>query len=196
MGIFLFMLAVLTIVLALILQRTKCSVRSLQNRSSAELSQLMSQLASRHMIASHLVDSIPAKFDRRFPRKRFVEIRLQAETALRAIEPLAPKTCDIGKFADRERDFVEMLEQLTDCLKADGSACASPSVAACLQGLEDATKRINDAVSTYNAAAITYSSYFETPPSSLFARIISRCEFNLFDLSPQGSHGSLEHVEA
>ncbi len=195
MGGFTYVLAALAVGIAFSLQKTAQSIRSLRDRSASELSQLKSELSSRHLIVSHLVDSLPATFDRHFDRKRLGEVRDHAERALQLVDPNSPNSADMQAFANCEQELEESVDHLTSCIEADGVVRSAQSVSACLQGLRQATRKINDAVSSYNAAAITYTSYFETPPTSFLCRVFRRNDFGLFDLDPPSSDHSSPRLE-
>jgi hypothetical protein len=193
-GSFLIGLAVLSVAAALGLHKTWSSLHSLRNNSVTELRQLKSELAARHLIVSHLVDSLPESFDRSFDRQRCREAREQAERVLDSIDSNAPNATDINASTDREQDLFRLIHELTQRIETEESACESQAVSACLKGIEESNRKIGDAVSTYNASAITYRNYLEKPLSAMVARILPEGQFDLFDLNLHDSSGSRDSV--
>ena len=51
-------------------------LKELSKRSTAEFGELKRQLTNRHVIVTHLADSIPKSFDPKFERQRLREISL------------------------------------------------------------------------------------------------------------------------
>lgn len=182
MGSFLILLAVFAACAALGLQKTWHSLHSLRRHSVTELNQLKSELASRHLIVSHLVDSLPESFDHSFNRDRCRETREQAESVLGSIDSSSPIAEDISMATDREQDLFRLIDDLTKRIEADESVCESQAVSACLKGLDESNRRIRDVVSTYNASAITLRNYLERPLSSMVVRLLPKGQFDLFDL--------------
>ena len=164
--------------------RSLRSARALNQRCIAELAQLKSLITSRHLILSHLSDSVPASLDGAFDRKRMDRRRQRAEQAIQEIDPLDPDSSHIRAFSDIEQRLLELVEDLCRVLEESDASLTSPSVAACLEGLEKVDAEILDAMSTYNASAITFTGFLD---ASLIARKYYHCNYALLDLDPQGS---------
>ena len=179
------LLAFCGLLVGLLLCATTRSARTLDGRCASELAQLKSLLSGRHLIASHLADSIPASLDGLYERRKF-EIRLRrAEEGLRSLDPYDPNPKHLRAIEDNEQSLVELIEDLTDALDGTDAATRIQAVSGCLEGLEKATSEIRDAVSTYNAATITYTSFLST---SLVARLQKlEPRFEILDLEPPGS---------
>jgi hypothetical protein len=60
----------------------------------------------------------------------------------------------------------------------------SDAMSACIDGLEKATLRVLDSMTTYNSATITYYSFLQ---SSAIARRIDRGGFEILELGPPDS---------
>jgi hypothetical protein len=161
-----------------------CSARTLEQRCGSELRQLKSLLSNRHLIVSHLADSIPAKLDGLFERRRFEEQLLSAEKGLQALDADNPDLDDLRAVQWNEQSLAELINELVESLEATDAATQIQTVAGCMTGLEKKTSEIRDALATYNAAAITYSSFLG---SSLVARLKRLpCRFEVLDLEPPG----------
>jgi hypothetical protein len=191
---FLSVLFVVAVVAGLIFQRTWRAVRVLRNRMVMELSQLKSKLRIRHLIISHLVDSLPSSFPWQVDREQITAARRRAEEALGRIDLDSPQDSDVCTYSSCEQILLALVEDLTARIEADDRVSSIDSVAACVQGLQKARGEIIESVSTYNTAAIAYSTYLE---SSRIARLFSSPEFALCDLDPPGSGVSrAEYVES
>ena len=187
MGHLVIVIVVLGLGLAYSLQKTWREVRSLRDRSATELAQLHSYLAGRHLIVSHLSDSLPESFDGHFDREQLVQAREQAERALHAIDPAWPIASEVRVFAGHEQDLLQWIENLTGKIEEVESVRDIQPVSGCLAGLKESNKKIDVAISTYNAAAITYNTYLERPVASLLSRFSLSGEFGVIDLSPKVS---------
>lgn len=161
-----------------------CSARTLEQRCVSELRQLKSLLSNRYLIVSHLADSIPAKLDGLFERRRFEEQLLSAEKGLQALDADNPDLDHLRAVQLNEQSLAELIDELVESLKATEAATQIQTVAGCMTGLEKKTSEIRDALATYNAAAITYSSFLG---SSLVAKLKRlQCRFEVLDLEPPG----------
>ncbi|MGI9429238.1 MAG: hypothetical protein ACR2NM_11315 [Bythopirellula sp.] len=186
----LILITIVVIATAFSLQKTWHAVRTLRARCATELSQLSGHLANHHLIVSHLVDSLPETFANQFDRAELTAVRERAERSIHSIDTSCPRATEMRKFSIHQKELFESVESLTERLTESPSVFDIQSVSGCLQGLTDANQTISDATSAYNAAVITYSTYLESPQSSLIARIFkSQAEFCMVDLG-QYSTGS------
>jgi len=133
------------------------AVRTFQQRCSAELADLLNHLKRRHLVLSHLVDALGGP-----GREDLSEIMAACETAKDAIDVVDarnPETPELFRMAMCERDVAGLVEDLMEEL---GEQEVSGSVAACLDGLGEATKQITETGSAYNSSVITYLGYLES----------------------------------
>ena len=187
----LIVIAILAIAAAYSLQKTWLAVRTLRARCATELSQLHSHLTNHHLIVSHLVDSLPEAFASQCDRAELTSARERAERSIQAIDAACPQASDMREFSSHQQELFELVGSLTKRIAASPSIREIQSVSGCLQGLTDANQTINDATSAYNASVITYSTFLESPPSSLVARIFrSQAEFCIVDLGQYGDGSS------
>lgn len=164
--------------------RSNRSARVLHQRCIDELKELLALIASRHLVLSHLVDSIPNRLDGLFERRR-LERRLQlAEERLRAVDPDAPSRQALRGLEDGEQSLSEAVSDLMEALEATEHVAPVRALSGCLEGLEKRTREILDSVATYNAAAITYASFLS---GSRLARRSFPGDFDVLDLEPVGS---------
>ncbi|MGI9470009.1 MAG: hypothetical protein ACR2NZ_00665 [Rubripirellula sp.] len=191
MGSFLVIFPIVLIALAFFAYRKWCQLRSLFDRTAAELSQLKSQLAGRHLIVSHLSDSLPSVFAPSRQLKSLRKNRQEAEGALSEIDPPHPNATSIRRFSLCEQDFIDIVEKLVREIERDESVSKIQSVAGCLEGLKRANGEIAEIVSIYNASAIAYANMVD---SSMMGRLIPARDFGLFDLSPHSSDLSQDRV--
>ena len=185
------MITVLVIAAAFSLQKTWHSIRTLRARCATELSQLRGHLANHHLIVSHLVDSLPETFASQVDREELTSARERAECSMQAIDTACPKAIQMRDFSSRQQDLFKRVRILTQRISASPSVRDIQSVSGCLEGLADANQTISDATSAYNASVITYSTFLESPQSSLVARICnSPAEFCVIDLGQYSSGSS------
>ena len=160
------------------------SARKLAKCCGDELDQLKSLLSSRHLIVSHLADSIPSRLDGLWNRKELQEGLRRAEQGLLSIDPTSPDVAALRMLEDNEQRLVLQVEDLQETL--DHAEIISPvqPISGCLDGIEKKSQEILEAVSTYNAAAITFSSFLN---SSRMATRNLRVRYEILDLEPPGS---------
>ena len=182
MGNLIFPAAVCAIAGCLFLYKSWRTVALLYGRTQSELKQLQAHLADRHLIVSHLLDSLPGSFDQNYDRERLSRAQQEAEECLAGIDPHSPTASELRRHSNLEKHLYAEVEMLTEQIQVFADVREIQSVAGCLKGLERSTQQINDAISTYNSAVITLSSCLE----SRHARIVSRLadengEFRVFE---------------
>ncbi len=160
------------------------SVRKLERCCAAELEQLKTLLSSRHLILSHLTDSVPSRLDSQWDRRRLQERLRRAEKGLLSLDPAVPDVADFRSLEDNEQSLMEGVEDLKEVLENADVINPVQAIAGCLDGLEKKSREILDAVSTYNAAAITLSGLLNSSP---VAPRNARRRFEILDLEPPGS---------
>jgi hypothetical protein len=158
------------------------SARSLHRRGVAELDQLKRALAARHLILSHLLDSLPDSPAPACDHTRDRQTLQQAVTQLQSIDETCPRTAQILKSAECERNLTTLLEELVKRIDEDGLGRQSQLVSACLRALDDSNRRIRESLSTYNTAVITHEEYLARPVTALVARLLPTAPLRLFDL--------------
>jgi hypothetical protein len=151
---------------------------------------LKSELAARHLVVTHLLDSLPASFGADMQRHRCRMTCRKADRSLNAIEATCPNCADIITTADHERNLSRILDDLLERIEAQESVSSAAAVSACVRELRESSRKILDAVSTYNASVITYRNYLERPISSTVARMGPGGDFEVFDLTVHGSTDS------
>ena len=191
MGIFLAICPIVVIGVAFLAYQKWCQVGSLFERTVAELGQLKSQLAGRHLIVSHLSDSVPSGFIPGRQLQRLAEAREEAETALSKIDPAEPDASAIRRFSLSEQDFVDLVQRMVRDIEEDDTVQHIQPVAGCLEGLKRSNDELADIVSIYNASAIAYANLVD---SSILGRMIPAREFGLFDLNPHSSDLSRDRL--
>lgn len=179
------LLILVGLVAGLLFYNHLCSARTIQQRCGSELRQLKTLLSNRHLIASHLADSVPAKLDGVFERRQFEEKLSLAEKGLQTLDAENPNLDDIRTLQHNEQSLAELIDDLMESLEATDSASQIQAVAGCLNGLEKKTSEIRDALSTYNAAAITCSGFVGSSLVARFRRL--QCQFEVLDLEPPGN---------
>ena len=183
MEIFFAVVATGLIGLAFIAYRKWRQLQSLSQRATTGLDQLKSQLKSRHLIVSHLSDSLPSSFSKNLYLPQLREAREKAEYILQKIEPTSPVNTTMRDFANCEQEFVDWAERLIESVEADETVKKIQSVAGCLEGLVGVNHEISDIVSMYNATVIAYTNLVD---SSLIGRLVPH-RFGLLDLTPHNS---------
>ncbi len=161
------------------------SARTLEQRCAKELRHLMSLLSNRHLIVSHLADSIPASLDGLFEQRRFAKRLSRAEECVQSLDPDHPELAQLQALENNEQSLIELIDDLRDAIEVTESALRIQAVSGCLDGLDKKTCEVRDALSTYNAAAITYSSFLSSSLVARFQKLQSRYE--ILDLEPPGS---------
>lgn len=131
-------------------------LEKLSERSTSEFDQLKQQLTNRHVIVSHLADSLPSSFDPKFERQRLREISQTAEDSLSPIDPHRPSAEHVREFMFRERELLDATRELVDNIASDKKLDQSHLVANCIECLDRANAKIGDHTSIYNATAIAY----------------------------------------
>lgn len=170
MGNLVALLSFLFIIVTAVSLRTICrSITILCDHSRDAWNRLCTQLLSRHLIVTHLIDALPASFHQSLDCRRLNEVSFQAETALRAFDPESPTRTKMEAISYSQDLFEHSLKHLTGQIKDDEAVCESKSVSACMAGLKATERKIHDAKSVYNAAVITYNSQLESPVALLLA---------------------------
>ena len=136
-------------------------LESLSDRSTIELRELKRLFTNRHLIISHLADSLPKSFDPNFGRKKLREMGQDAATSLSNIDPQNPSANKILEFTLREREFIQVTRKLVDCIATDSSVNRIHLVASCIEGLQKTNAQIGNCTSIYNTSAIAYRSLHE-----------------------------------
>lgn len=133
-------------------------LKELSQRSTAEFGELKRQLTKRHVIVTHLADSIPESFDPKFERQKLREISQTAEQSLSSIDPHKPSAEKIREFVSRERELLDVTHELVNSLKTEDELRRAALVTSCIEGLDRANAQIGDHTSIYNTSAIAYQS--------------------------------------
>ena len=153
-------------------------LEELSSRSTAELGHLKRELANRHVIVSHLADSLPSSFDPKFERQKLREISQTAEASLSSIDPRKPCATQIRDFMARERELVDVTRELVDCIETDNDLNQAHLVASCIEGLDKANAQIGNRKSIYNSSAMAHQ---RLKRGSFLRQPKSREEFTVFD---------------
>ena len=133
-------------------------LKELSNRSRADFGELKRQLTNRHVIVTHLADSIPQSFDPKFERQKLRDISQTAEDSLSTIDPRKPSADQIREFVCRERELLDVTRQLINSIKTEEDLRRTHLVSSCIEGLDRASAQIGDHTSIYNTSAIAYQS--------------------------------------
>ncbi|MFK8113252.1 MAG: hypothetical protein AB8B91_13675 [Rubripirellula sp.] len=186
-----YIVVVLVFVAGIILYRSWHSVRSLHARSVAELRQLQELLAERHLILSHLLDSLPASFDSQFNRTELSQRLGESESFLSLIDPDNPIANDIRRNSRVEQSLYGLVRMLTETIAASESVRESQTVVGCLKGLDASTLRMTEATSSYNTSVITLTSYLASPHQRMIARWTGKeGDFCVFDWGSDSSEAA------
>ena len=154
-------------------------LEELSERSMAELSELKRQLTNRHLIVSHLADSLPSSFDPKFERQKLREISQTAEASLSTIDPRKPCADRIRDFMSKERELVVFTRELIDSIETDERFNQALLVTSCIEGLDKANTQIGDRTSIYNSSPIAHRSLRRT---SFLQQRKRHAEFTVFVL--------------
>jgi hypothetical protein len=160
------------------------SARKLAKCCAAELDQLKSLLSSRHLIISHLNDSIPSRLDGLWNRRELEQGLRRAEKGLLTIDPSSPDVAALRMLEDNEQCLVLMVEDLQEVLDHANISSPVQPISGCLDGLEKKSQEILEAVSTYNTAVITFNSFLN---SSRMATRNLKVRYDILDVEPPGS---------
>ena len=158
------------------------SARSMRQRCSEELHHLKALVTNRHLIFSHLLDVIPRRQESSIGRRKLQRRLHQAEKALEMVDPDNPSPATLRAMEDQEQCLMSVVFETKlslDSLDSDGPAQAFQG---CLDGLDKVSQEIRDSASTYNAAAITYTTFVA---GSFIARRMFTRDFGIIDLEPQ-----------
>ena len=131
-------------------------LKELSERSTSGFDQLKQQLTNRHVIVSHLADSLPSSFDPKFERQRLREISHTAEDSLSSIDPRRPSADHVREFMFRERELLDATRELVDNIASDSEVNQAHLVASCIECLDRANAKIGDLTSIYNTSANAY----------------------------------------
>lgn len=154
-------------------------LKELSKRSTAEFGELKRQLTNRHVIVTHLADSIPKSFDPNFERQRLREISQTAEDSLAIIDPRKPSADKIRQFACRERELLDATRKLVNSITAEEDLSQAYLVTSCIEGLDRANAQVVDHTSIYNTSALAYQS---VKRSSFLRNRRREDEFTIFDI--------------
>ena len=153
---YLFIFVVVVAIWQLLMRfRRAQQLKLLTDRSTRQLRELKQQLTNRHLIVSHLTDSLPDSFDVRFERQKLQTIGQNAESSLSEIDPRNPCATKIGEFALLEQGFISVAQELVNSIVSDRSVSQIHLVTSCLEGLEKCNAQINACKSIYNLSAMT-----------------------------------------
>ena len=172
---------VLCIALGFAMIRSFRAAHALERRCIAELTRLKSLLANRHLVISHLVDSVPEVVNPMFDRRQLLDSLKVAAEELECIDASAPDAARLGHFEAKEQELCLELSNLLRALEKTEYPTKLRSLQSCLDALETKSAEIMDVLSTYNAAAITFSTFLRT---SLVARNSRDCGFRSLDILP------------
>ena len=191
---FAFVLLILTFVPMFMLHRRWRAIRLLRGRTVTELGELLSEVDARHLILSHLADSLPSTPAWQFDKARINELRVRAEQARKRIDPTHPIGKDFRAFSTQEQSLFKLEREVIGRIEADESVRCIESVAGCLDGLKRVGEAMIDSGTTYNTAAITYNQCCD---SSGITRLLAADKFALCDLEPRDSGiGHAEYVRS
>lgn len=160
------------------------SARFLEQSCASELSQLKSLISNRHLIVSHLSDSIPNKLDGIYSQQSLRERLANAQQALVLVDPTGPGWEELRQFEKQEQSLCALVYELTEALNSAESLDRMPAVTSCLDALKAKSAEIQNKLSTYNSASITFCSFLS---SSWVARQRFQCPFSILDFEPVGS---------
>ncbi len=154
-------------------------LKELSLRSTAEFGELKRQLTNRHVIVTHLADSIPGSFDPNFERQKLREVSQTAEDSLSIIDPRRPSADQIREFACRERELLILTRELVNSIKTEDELSRAHLVTSCIEGLDRANAQIGNHTSIYNTSALAYQN---TKRTSFLRQRKSKEEFTIFDI--------------
>ncbi|MAI71901.1 MAG: hypothetical protein CMM01_13435 [Rhodopirellula sp.] len=154
-------------------------LRELSHRSIAEFGELKQQLTNRHVIVTHLADSIPKSFDPKFERQKLREISQTAEDSLSSIDPRKPSPDQIREFVCRERELLGVTRELVKSIKTENDLNRAHLVTSCLEGLDRANAQVGDHTSIYNTSALAYQNIKR---ASLLGQRKHKDEFTIVDI--------------
>lgn len=174
------------------------SARLLELRCSLELEQLKSLLSSRHLILSHLRDLLPEQQEGGSDSRQLQKPLQRAERCLQRLDPVNPAQSELFALQSVEQNLSDVARTCRNELQATTSESQYHVLSSCLDGLDKKTDEILDALSTYNAAAITYGSFLS---NSRIARRYFQCRYEVLELiafdseQTSGSDVTGEHVK-
>jgi hypothetical protein len=171
----------LSIALGFAMMRSFRAAHALEQRCLSELTRLKSLLASRHLVISHLVDSVPEVLDPLFNRRRLLDSLEAATESLKCIDASAPDAAQLGHFEVCEQDLCLELNKLLRALEKTEYPAQLRPLQSCMEAFDAKSDQLADGLATYNAAAITFSTFRRASPITARSR---RCGCRSLDLLP------------
>jgi hypothetical protein len=160
------------------------AAHALEQRCIAELTRLKPLLASRHLVISHLVDSVPESLDPLFDRRQLLISLEAAARELKCIDASAPDAARMGRFEAREQDLCLELNNLLRALEKTDFPTQVRSLQSCMEAFDAKSDELVDSLATYNAAAITFSTFRRASPITRNSREFG---FHRLDILPMAS---------
>jgi hypothetical protein len=148
------------------------------------LTRLKPLLASRHLVISHLVDSVPEVLDPLFDRRQLLDSLEAASDELKCIDASAPDAARLGRFEAKEQDLCLELNSLLRALEATDYPTQLRSLQSCMKAFDTKSDELADGLATYNAAAFTFSTFCRSSPITRKSR---ECGFRSLDILPTAS---------
>ncbi len=160
------------------------AAHALEQRCIAELTRLKPLLASRHLVISHLVDSVPEALDPFFDRRQLLDFLGAAAEDLKCIDASAPDPARLGRFEASEQDLCLELHSLLRALEKTDYPTQLRSLQSCMEAFDAKSDELADGLATYNAAAITFWTFCRASPITRKSR---ECGFRSLDILPTAS---------
>ncbi|WP_145176359.1 hypothetical protein [Rubripirellula lacrimiformis] len=159
---------------------------------------LQKQLLDRHLIVTHLLDSLPVGVGDQSDRD---QLRTLNETAAHSVRSLAVESAPASLYcqvaADQDR-FISPMNRLIATVVSNPAVSEKPCVVACLSGLRDAGNNIQESQSTFNASVNAYQDHLASVtadgiPQTLRPLTVHEIDFGrlLFGAGSSGKQGSV-----
>ncbi len=148
--------------IAISLQKMRKAILSAGDQTLREWQQLKKSLLDRHLVITHLLDSLPNNSVSNFDRNMLSEANTIAEASVRKIEPSSADADDFARIAADQNDCAERLSYLTAGILLKPELMKIRSIKGCLKGLTECEQKIDEAASIYNTAVIAFQTRMES----------------------------------
>lgn len=123
---------------------------------------LREQLSGRHLIISHLVDSVAGEKRLSSHAEMLAKALSEVDSLIQQIGEALPTSGEAYSIGESESECLRQLRLLCEELANAPEIQSQRSVSACLNGLDRGDEEIDNSKTTYNAAVITYNTHLDS----------------------------------
>ncbi|TWT53999.1 hypothetical protein Pla22_16330 [Rubripirellula amarantea] len=120
---------------------------------------LHDQLRNRHLIVSHLIDSVAGRSNLLVDVNELSASLKEVESRLDSLQGNLPGTGEANAIGECESKCLRQLRRLRKKLKKAPDILSLRQVTACWEGLDGCDEQIDNSKAVYNAAVITYNTH-------------------------------------